>query len=415
MYIKVLRNRNFLNLWGAQITSQVAAQLLNYALLIRIYDIASKTSFANSAVALLIVAIGLPAIFLAVPAGAFVDHRDRKSILVWTNAIRALLVPLFILIDTQVIAVYIAVFIISVATQFFVPAEGAALPKLVPKKDLVAANALFVFTLNASFIVGYSLAAPLIAKAGIHSVYIVVTIAFIVATVLSSLLPKIPGVHDRSFSFLAVTKTIWRDLRQHFRYILETKTLFFPILLISLAQTIVGIVAALAPELSREFFNTGLENSSYWLVLPAGIGLVLGSVVAGDLLLKRNKVKVIFGSVFIASGLLMALALVKPLFSGIGLKVMTAGITFSLGLFNAMILVSAQTLLQYASTDRLRGQIFGTLNMMINIAALVPVFAAGLLADTFNALVVVAGIGLMLAIISIWFMRHFRGISAQYS
>ncbi len=415
MYSKVLRNRQFLKLWGAQLTSQIAAQLLNYGLLIRIYEIASKSSFANSAVSLLIVAIGLPAIFLAVPAGAYVDHRDRKSVLVWTNALRALLVPLLIFLDTQIIAVYVLVFLISVFSQFFVPAEGAALPKLVSKKELVAANSLFIFTLNASFIIGYSLAGPVIAKSGIHTVYVIVTVAFLVATMLSLLLPRIPAVYEGRFDFAGILRTILRDLRGHFSQIVGSRVILFPMVLIALAQTIVGVVSALAPALSQSFFRVGLEKSSYWLVMPAGIGLVFGSVFAAKLLQHRNKVKVIFLSLFCASAILVALPIVGASSQGTILKAASIAMTFTLGVFNAMILVSAQTLLQYASTDRLRGQVFGTLNMMINIAALVPIFAAGLLADTFNALAVVAGVGALLFIAGAVLSLRFRGISAGYA
>lgn len=416
MYRDVLKNRHFLKLWGAQLSSQIAAQLLNYALLIRIYDIASKNgNLANSAVSLLIVAIGIPAILLAVPAGAYVDHRDRRSVLVWTNVIRALLVPLFILLDTQIIAVYAIVFIISVASQFFVPAEGAALPKIVHKRHLVAANSLFIFTLNASFIVGYSMAGPLIANHGIHSVYYVVTAAFLVATVLTAALPKIPAAVEGKFQLGAIIRSIRLDLKRHFVEIISTRTLLFPILMISLAQTIVGIVAALAPAMSKELFSVGLEQSSYWLVIPAGIGLVLGSVLAAELLRRRSKVKVIYSALFAAAGVLCLLPVLPLLHNSVNLRPLTAVATFTLGILDAIILVSAQTLLQYASTDRLRGQIFGTLNMMINIAALLPVFAAGLLADTFNALTVLGGIGVVLTLIGILMLTQFRGMGLKYS
>ena len=61
MFREVLGNRQFLKLWGAQLASQIAAQLLNYALVIRIFNIAQGTRYANSAVSLLIVAIAIPA------------------------------------------------------------------------------------------------------------------------------------------------------------------------------------------------------------------------------------------------------------------------------------------------------------------------------------------------------------------
>lgn len=415
MYRKVLANRQFLKLWGAQLSSQIAAQLLNYALLIRVFQIASGTSFANSSVSLLIVAIGIPAIILAVPAGAYVDHHDRKTVLVWTNAIRALLVPLFIVLDTQIIAVYILALIISVASQFFVPAEGAALPKLVHKNQLVAANSLFVFTLSASFIIGYSLAAPIIDNLGMHSVYLVVTIAFAVALLLSLGLPKMaPQVPER-FDFADTLRSVRRDIGVHFGHIVGTRALLFPILLISIAQTIVGIVAALAPALAKQMFNSDLVHTSHWLIVPAGVGLVLGSAGAGWLLKRRSKTKIIYTSLFLAAAGLLFLSLLPQFMVDNSLRWFTGLTTFTLGVLDALMLVSAQTLLQYASTDRLRGQIFGTLNMMVNIAALLPIFLAGLLADVFSALVVLGGVGVALLVVGLILEFKFRGIAAEYA
>ncbi len=415
MYAEVLRNRQFLKLWGAQIASQVAAQLLNYALLIRIYDIAQGTRFANSSVSLLIVAIGLPAILVAVPAGAYVDQRDRKRVLAWTNLIRALLIPLFIVFDSQVLAVYVVAFLISIFTQFFVPAEGAALPKLVHKRNLSVANSLFIFTLNASFIIGYSLAAPIIGQSGIHTVYAVVMIAFIIAFLLSIALPSMRPPVKEKFDVRSTVRAIRTDLKEHFSHIIGTRTLLFPILLISIAQTMVGIVAALAPALSQKLFGTDLAHTGHWLVVPAGIGLVAGSVVAGRLLQHMSKVRLVYIALFSASAMLVWLAVLPTISHLTNVQPWVAASTFALGFLNALMLVAAQTLLQLASTDRLRGQIFGTLNMMINIAALAPVFIAGLLADVFSPLTVLAGMGAALAGIGVVFLLSFKRISHAYA
>lgn len=415
MYREVLHNRQFLKLWGAQVASQVAAQLLNYALLIRIYDIAQGTKFANSSVSLLIIAIGLPAIFFAVPAGAYVDQRDRKRVLVWTNAVRAAMVPLFIIFDSQLIAVYVIAFLISIFSQFFVPAEGAALPRLVKKKQLSVANSFFIFTLNASFILGYSLAAPIIGRAGINAVYATVTIAFILALFLSLALPAMAPAVKTKFDWRNTIQAILKDLREHFSHIISTRTLLFPILLISLAQTMVGIIAALAPALSKTLFNQDLAHTGHWLVVPAGIGLVVGSVAAGRLLNYMSKVRLVYISLFCASLTLIWLATLPAIAARTDVRPWVAASTFTLGFLDAMMLVASQTLLQLASTDRLRGQIFGTLNMMINIAALVPVFVAALLADVFSPLTVLAGMGSVLFAIGLGFLAIFRRISRSYA
>lgn len=415
MYKEVFKNKSFLKLWGAQIASQVAAQLLNYGLLIRIYEVASGTNFANSAVSLLIVAIGLPAIFLAVPAGAYVDRCDRRAVLIWTNLFRAMLVPLFLVADTHLWPIYIIALLISIFSQFFVPAEGAALPLLVGKKHLVAANSLFIFTLNASFIIGYSMAAPLISKSGIHAVYIVGTISFLVALALALLLPRMPAPTKTSFHLAAVLKGIKHDLKAHFTHIISTRSLLFPILLISIAQTIVGIIAALSPALAHQLFHVDLAQTSHWLVIPAGIGLIVGSFAAGRILLRMSKVRLVYACLFAAVLTMLSLSILPSLGLGSNLGPAIAIATFLLGMFDAMILVASQTLLQLASTDQMRGQIFGTLNMMINIAALAPVFFAALLADIFSPLKVLAGVALGLAVVGLAFLQIFRKISQVYA
>jgi len=63
----------------------------------------------------------------------------------------------------------------------------------------------------------------------------------------------------------------------------------------------------------------------------------------------------------------------------------------------------------------LRGQIFGTLNMMINIAALLPVFLAGLLADFFAPLTVIGAMGFILVGIGGILVAKFRKISVEYA
>jgi hypothetical protein len=47
-------------------------------------------------------------------------------------------------------------FLISSVTQFFAPAEQAAIPLLVRRENLMSANALFTTTMMGSLIVGFA-------------------------------------------------------------------------------------------------------------------------------------------------------------------------------------------------------------------------------------------------------------------
>src|SRR5437879_10251546 len=103
--VSLIRNRNFARLWGSQVLSQVAQYLLNFALVIRVFDLAQHTRFANISVALLILSFGIPSIFFPAAAGVYVDHWNRKHVLVVANLLRAVLVLGYLLFEHTLVIV----------------------------------------------------------------------------------------------------------------------------------------------------------------------------------------------------------------------------------------------------------------------------------------------------------------------
>jgi MFS family permease len=80
-----------------------------------------------------------------------------------------------------------------------------------------------------------------------------------------------------------------------------------------------------------------------------------------------------------------------------------------LGFTNALVSAAAQTILQENTTDASRGKVFGALNMMINIAATLPIFFAGILADLTSVTMVISWLGLVLlafAIGQFWWLKR---------
>ena len=76
------------------------------------------------------------------------------------------------------------------------------------------------------------------------------------------------------------------------------------------------------------------------------------------------------------------------------IAIIVAVLVFTLGMLNAIISATAQTRsCRRAQDDATRGKVFGSLNMFINIAATVPVFVAGALADLLSVTRVVTIIG----------------------
>src|SRR6476646_1744818 len=144
----VLRNRNFLYLWMAQIFSQLAQQMINFALVVQVTDLSAAS---GTAVAGIIICFTVPAILFSAIAGVFVDRQSKKRMLVITNVARGVVVLLYVLtvalphLDQAagVLILYVNTLIFSAVSQFFVPAEAAMIPLLVPREKLIAANSLF--------------------------------------------------------------------------------------------------------------------------------------------------------------------------------------------------------------------------------------------------------------------------------
>ena len=403
--ISIVHNANFNRLWGAQILSQIAQNLLNFALIIRVFQLAEGTRFANVSVALLILSFGIPSIFFAAAAGVYVDHWNKKYVLVITNVFRAVLVLGYLAFEHNLYMVLLLSFLISTATQFFTPAESASMPSLVSKRQLMKANSLFVFTMYASFIVGYSSSAPVIAVFGSKGPYILTAVMFGLAAASVYMLPSIQVQESKGMPFRRVVRYTFHEILDNWKLILSNHNLSFPILQLTITQSILGVILALAPALSLAILHVPIQDSSHYLVIPAGIGMVLGVIAIDRLVIHITRIRLIAGGLLVAAAALLLLGLSDHLRGPSGgpallahyqIGLLVAPLVFILGFMNAVVSVAAQTILQEHTSESSRGKVFGALGMMINIAATLPILFAGILADLTSVQAVVTALGLFL-------------------
>jgi MFS family permease len=118
------------------------------------------------------VANTVPAMLLGTVAGVWADRWPKREVMVTSNALRAglaLLIPLCLIDGPHWLglswgywALLLITFCESVLTQFFAPAEQAAIPMLVPQPQLLAANSLYQATSMGATIVGFALGDPIL-------------------------------------------------------------------------------------------------------------------------------------------------------------------------------------------------------------------------------------------------------------
>src|SRR5215218_4590464 len=184
----VLENGPFLRLWLAQAIGQSANNMVNFALLLRVRNIIDLHDLgqANTAISLVILAFSLPSVLFGPIAGVIADRMNRRVVMAGTNVLRAVAVVCFLVIrpgwhvETILVAHYLVTFLFGIAGQFFAPAQGATIPQLVPRAQLINANALFNLTFTGAQLIGFATIGPLLIKLiGIDQTFAVSMVLFI--------------------------------------------------------------------------------------------------------------------------------------------------------------------------------------------------------------------------------------------
>ena len=139
--VDVLRHRDFKLLFAAAVTANLGDAIYFVALpwLVLAYG------GSASAVGLTGAAAMLPYVLLGPLAGVISDRVNRKMLMVGSDIARALIIMVLVasgwlgLLQTWHFA--ITAFLLTAAGLFIFPARGALIPSLVPRQELVAANA----------------------------------------------------------------------------------------------------------------------------------------------------------------------------------------------------------------------------------------------------------------------------------
>ncbi|MBK6485308.1 MAG: MFS transporter [Gemmatimonadetes bacterium] len=143
----VLRKPRFAFLVAGQTISQFGDKLHHMAL-IALVGAAAATNTGGLELAKLSVVFTAPVILFGPLAGAMVDRVNKRATMIVCDALRALLVatiPWLFVTTGHLWAVYIVAFFVFLLGVFFNAAKMALIPELVPRDELLPANAALTF------------------------------------------------------------------------------------------------------------------------------------------------------------------------------------------------------------------------------------------------------------------------------
>ena len=184
-YWRLVRgNRNFRNLWMAQIVSEIGDWFYSLAL----YSLLLQLTGKATAVGLALMFQVLPQTLSSPTAGVVNDRVSRKRVMVTADIARFFIVLAMLLVRSRAMVwlVYPLLVLETVMWAFFEPARNAVIPNITPAEDVIVANTLSSTTWSLNLMVGAALGGIVAALLGRDAVFVLNALSFLASAFLIS-------------------------------------------------------------------------------------------------------------------------------------------------------------------------------------------------------------------------------------
>ncbi|KUN89400.1 MFS transporter permease [Streptomyces bungoensis] len=353
MDTRPLRIPAYRRLWSSTVVTAVGSQLTAVAVPKQIYDITHSSAWVGYAS----LAGLVPMVVFALWGGAVADTVDRRRLLLVTNCGIAVTSLLFwAQAVTGLDSVAVLMVLLAVQQAFFglnSPARNASIARLVPARELPAANALGSTVMQTGAVAGPLLAGVLIPVIGLPELYLVDALALCVTVWAVFRLPAMPPLGDGP-----ARRAGLRAIADGFRYISGHKVLLLSFLA-DIVAMVFGMPRALFPELAAQTYASWGEGLALG-VLFAGIpvGAVLGGLFSGVFSRARRHGWMVIGAV-VGWGVAVA---------GFGLSGnLWVAVAFlaAAGVADMVSMVFRGAILLSAATDDMRGRMQGVFTVVV--------------------------------------------------
>jgi len=404
-----LWEKSFLYLWIGEIFTQIPTHLFNFFLILYVF----KLTHSNTAVSGIVLSFTVPAIIFGSVAGVYVDRWNKKTVLIVSNILRAILMILLIFFVHNLFIIYVVSLIVALLVQFFIPAETPMVPLLVKGENLLSANALFGMAIFGSILVAYVLSGPVIIFLRPINTLIFLSVMLLIGAVFISFI----NIKNNNKPEKLIQKTDFlNDIKHTLALMSRTKEITRSLFLLALSQILILIIATVAPGYASQILKIRIEEFPLLFAAPAALGMVIGAVLLVNRFHSHAKEKLITSGIFISGlammllpygsrvasrGFVHTLNVYLPHILKINILHIMVVLAFILGIANSFVFVPANTILQEKTTDEVRGKIYGFLNSVVGALSLLPIIIVGGLSDLIGVGAVITCIGISLLFVGV--------------
>jgi MFS family permease len=411
-YLDLLRrNRDFRRMWLGQVVSQLG----DWFDTIAVFTLALRLTGSGRAVGLLLVARFLPSVVLGPLAGVLADRFSRRSIMIWSDVLRAIIVLGFLLVRRpEHLWLLYALTVVQLAlSTFFEPARTAAIPSIVSERELLPANALSSVTWSVMLTLGAAVGGAITELFGTDAAFVLDSLSYLLSAFLIYGV-SLPKRRRREKQKLTIAKALGiADTSEGIRY-LRTRPRVLALVLVKFAWGLGGGILTLLPVFGERIWPIGGRGAAAGigaLYAARGVGTAIGPIVARRIAAGSQRTM----EKFIGIGFLMGGAFYIAF--GLTTNFAIALIVLATAHMGGSILwVFSTVLLQMCVEDEFRGRVFAAEFTLLTLAMAASNYATGEALDRFHysprSLIVFLGVMFLIPGV-IWFLTRRRWAKTQ--
>jgi predicted MFS family arabinose efflux permease len=389
----VRRSRDYRALIAGLGVSVLGNQLTTVALPFQVYAI-TRSSLVVGLVSLTQL---FPLIFGSLLGGSLVDAMDRRKILIVVETIGALCSAALALnadLGPQLWPLFLFPAITAALGGIDSSARNAMLPGLVGMELLPASNAIFQSLFQTGAIVGPAVAGLLLAGAGVHLIYWIDAVSFLIAmsAVLTMSPQPLPGAGEPGPGEAAAGESApgparpgWRSTLEGLRFVRRSKPVQGAYL-IDVNAMVFGMPRALFPALAATVFGGGATTVGLLYAAP-GAGALLGALTSGWVGRVRRQGLAVVVAVLIWGASIAGFGVARWL----PLALLLLAVA---GWADVLSAVFRNTIIQFAGPDGMRGRLMGVQMAVVAGGPRLGDLEAGAVATAFGDTVSVVSGGL---------------------
>jgi MFS family permease len=350
----------------------------------------------------------LPYLLFGLIIGAGVDRVDRRRLMIFVDTVQALVIfsiPLLAMLDLLSLWwVYAVGFVSSTLWVCFNTAEFAALPSLVSKDDLVAANGRLQASYSAATVAGPLLAGLLMALVPVYTVLVLDAFSFLVSVLCLTLIRSSfntdgPGRRESG--------SLRRDIGEGLGCVLGHPVLRSVAIMMALVNCVGFTVYAQLVLFAKE--RLGATDSQVGFLYAAGsVGMIALALAAAPLRRRLPFSKVALGTLMLGGVAIVALASTRWYWGALVLWALIWGLVI-------LVQINSNSLWQTIVPDRLLGRVQGVISVLSWSAIPLGAFVGGVAIEQTQQVALVYGvIGAAIFLIGLFFSFTALGRAEQY-